>query len=337
MPPARVTVVIPTLSAGPALAECLDGLAKQSWRNFEIIVVDNSGRGLVRQQQGQRPGVSIIENERNLGYGAAVNQGFRSSDTEFAATLNDDATPHADWLERLMGVAETTPEAGMWASQIRLAREGLLDSAGLLLCADGSSKQRGYRRLPAEFAQQEEVLLPSGCAALYRRKMLDDVGLFDETFFLYCEDTDLGLRGRWAGWTCIYVPEAIVEHRYSHSAGKASGLKARYVERNRVYLIAKNFPATMLLRVPFAALARYWWHLLAMAAGRGTAGQFREAGNSGLALPGYVLRAHWDALIHCGDLWRSRRAIRAAARISAREFRQLAATHSISPREVAAQ
>lgn len=266
-----------------------------------------------------------------------MNQGFRRSKTEFVATLNDDAAPHAEWLARLMSVAKATPEAGMWASQIRLAGEGLLDSAGLLLCADGSSKQRGYRRLPGDFARQEEVLLPSGCAALYRRKMLSEIGVFDETFFLYCEDTDLGLRGRWAGWTCIYVPEAIVEHRYSHSAGKASRLKARYVERNRVYLVAKNFTVTMLLRVPFAALSRYWWHLREMAAGRGTAGRFREAGNSGLALPGYVLRAHWDALLHWGHLWRGRRAIRAAAKISAREFRQLAATHSISPREVATQ
>ena len=80
------------------------------------------------------------------------------------------------------------------------------DSAGMLICADGSSKQRGHGLPPEAFGQQEEVLLPSGSAALYRREMLEDIGLFDEDFFLYCEDTDIGLRGRWAGWKCRTFP-----------------------------------------------------------------------------------------------------------------------------------
>ena len=83
--------------------------------------------------------------------------------------------------------------------------------------------------------------MPSGSAALYRREMLEEIGLFDESFFLYCEDTDLGLRARWAGWECLYVPDAMVEHRYSHSAGKASALKAYYVERNRLFRDLQEF------------------------------------------------------------------------------------------------
>jgi hypothetical protein len=92
---------------------------------------------------------------------------------------------------------------------------GTLDSAGMLIAADGSSKQRGHGQDAAKFAAMTEALLPSGSAALYRRKMLDEIGLFDELFFLYCEDTDLGLRARWAGWECGYVPGAIVEHQES--------------------------------------------------------------------------------------------------------------------------
>ena len=329
--------MIPTLTAGQALAECLDALELQSWRDFDVVVVDNSGRGLVRRQEGHRAGVSILENERNTGFGAAVNHGFRASGAEFLATLNDDAVAGREWLAELMAAAEETPGCGMWASQIRLAGQGALDSAGLLLAADGSSKQRGHGRPPEEYARREETLLPSGCAALYRRRMLEETGLFDETFFLYCEDTDLGLRGRWAGWDCLYVPQAVVEHHYSLSAGRASALKARYVERNRLFLVLKNFPAGMLWRVPVAAIERYWWHVAEMAAGRGAAGRFRGGGNSGLALAGYVLRAHWEALVHLRSLWRSRREVRATARISPAEFRRLAARHSISPREVAAQ
>jgi GT2 family glycosyltransferase len=88
--------------------------------------------------------------------------------------------------------------------------------------------------------------------------MLEEIGLFDESFFLYCEDTDLGLRARWAGWECLYVPDAVIEHRYSHSSGKASALKAFYVERNRLFVIFKNFPLLDLLLVPFYAMSRYW-------------------------------------------------------------------------------
>ena len=110
----------------------------------------------------------------------------------------------------------------------------------------------------------EEVLLPSGSAALYRRAMLDEIGGFDDDFFLYCEDTDLGLRARWAGWKCLYVPGAVVEHHYSHSAGRASPLKAYYVERNRLFVLVKNFPAAdaaaRAVRDPGALLLALLWY-----------------------------------------------------------------------------
>ncbi len=138
--------------------------------------------------------------------------------------------------------------------------------------------------------------MPSGSAAFYRREMLDEIGLFDESFFLYCEDTDLGLRARWAAWECLYVSDAIVEHRYSHSAGKASALKAYYVERNRLFVIFKNFPLLDLLRVPFYATSRYFWHFVYALGGRGKAAEFRREGGSLARLPWYVLRAHLELL-----------------------------------------
>ena len=109
----------------------------------------------------------------------------------------------------------------------------------------------------------EEVFFPSGCAALYRREMLDEVGLFDEDFFAYGDDTDLGLKGRLAGWKCLYVPKAIVYHRYSQSSGAYSALKAFYVERNRVWIAVKYFPLSLLLESPFytfaaLCLSRVW-------------------------------------------------------------------------------
>ncbi|MDX2150609.1 MAG: glycosyltransferase family 2 protein [Bryobacteraceae bacterium] len=330
---ARVTVVIPTLNAGAVLEACLQSLDSQTMRDFEVVVVDNSGQALARAAAARSPRASTIENQRNLGFGEAVNQGIRRSRAPLIATLNDDAEAHPGWLAALVNAMESDPAVGMCASQVRLAGQDRLDSAGMLICADGSSKQRGHGAKPGAYSRPEDVLFPSASAALYRRRMLDEIGLFDESYFLYCEDTDLGLRARWAGWRCLYVPDAVVEHRYSHSAGRASALKAYFVERNRVFTVLKNFPLRMLLAVPFAAIARYCWHVVAMLQGRGKSAQFLEAGQGPLALPWYVVRSHWEALRHGPSLWRKRRAV--PRKIGANQFSALARRHAISPREVA--
>src|SRR5262249_7218171 len=186
-----------------------------------------------------------------------------------------------------------------------------------------------------DFPVAEEVLLPSGSAALYRRKLLEEAGGFDPDFFLYCEDTDLGLRARWAGWKCLYVPDAVVEHHYSHSAGGTSPVKAYFVERNRLFVLAKNFPAGMLLAAPFASVARYFWHAWYILQGRGSAARFRAEGNAGPRMAWYVLRAHAALAANLGRLLRQRREIRARARITPSIFRHLVAGHSISARKLA--
>jgi GT2 family glycosyltransferase len=325
-----VTVVVPTLAADESLDECLAALERQTFRDFEVIVVDNSGRRQAKPHGDAR----VIANEHNVGFGAAVNQAFHQSQAPFLAVLNDDAIAHPGWLEALLSAVEHRPDAGMCASQVRLAGADRLDSAGMLLCLDGSSKQRGHREAPASYARPEEALLPSGSAALYRREMLDEIGLFDESFFLYCEDTDLGLRARWAAWECCYVPDAVVEHRYSHSAGKASALKAYYVERNRLFVIFKNFPLLDLAMVPLHGTSRYFWHLVYALKGRGKAAEFQREGGSLARLPWYVFRAHLELLARFPELWRQRRRIK--RRLTSRQFHRLIRRFSISPRQVAA-
>jgi GT2 family glycosyltransferase len=324
---------VPTLAAGEVLEACLRGLESQTVDEFEVVVIDNSGTGLVKVSH---PRVRVIANQRNVGFGAAVNQAFRASAAPYLATLNDDAVADPRWLETLLADADAHPRTGqprigMFASEVRLAGTGQLDSAGMLIASDGSSKQA-----PPALPADAEALLPSGSAALYRRAMLDEIGLFDESFFLYCEDTDLGLRAQWAGWGCRYVPGAVVEHRYSHSAGRASPLKAYYVERNRLYTIIKNFPSRMLWAAPFASAARYFWHVAALVAGRGKTAEYRQAGHSAALLPLLVIRANLAALFRLPALLAARRHIRATRRISAAEFRDLLKRHSISVRQVAA-
>jgi GT2 family glycosyltransferase len=324
-----VTVVVPTLAADETLDECLASLEQQTFCDFEVIVVDNSGR----HQAKPRGGARVIANDRNVGFGAAVNQAFHHSHAPYLAVLNDDAIAHPNWLAALLLAMESRPDAGMCASQVRLAGADRLDSAGMLLCLDGSSKQRGHSEASASYSRPQEALLPSGSAGFYRREMLDEIGLFDESFFLYCEDTDLGLRARWAAWECLYVPDAVVEHRYSHSAGKASALKAYYVERNRLFVIFKNFPLLDLLLVPFYAMSRYFWHFVYALKGRGKAAEFQRENGSLARLPWYVLRAHLELFARFPELWRQRR--RMKRRLTSKQFHRLIRRFSIAPREVA--
>jgi GT2 family glycosyltransferase len=205
----------------------------------------------------------------------------------------------------------------------------------MLVARDASSKQRGHGRPPEDFPVLEETLFPSGSAALYRRTLLEETGGFDPSFFLYCEDTDLGLRARWAGWKCLYVPAAVVEHHYSHSAGRASPVKAYYVERNRLLVLFKNFPAGMLITAGFTALARYFWHAWYLLRGRGSAARFRAEGNAGPKMLWYVLRAHAEFGLALPRLWRQRREIRRRAKITPAVFRHLVRSHSIGARRMA--
>ncbi len=321
--------MVPTLAADDALAECLRSLASQTFESIEVIVVDNSGAS-----RAQAKNARVIANDRNVGFGAAINQAIRASQSPYIACLNDDAAADPHWIERLVSAAEARPNCGMFASEVRLADSEKLDSAGMLIAADASSRQRGHGEDPEKYAGEHDALLPSGSAAMYRRAMLDEIGLFDESFFLYCEDTDLGLRARWAGWECAYVAGAIVQHRYSHSAGRATPLKAYYVERNRLYTAIKNFPAAMLWKIPFVAIARYFWHLVSMLEGRGKAAEYRDAGFSGALLPFLVFRAHVAALFRLPRLLAARRRIR--RKMSDREFRELLRRYAITVRQVAA-
>ena len=331
-----VSVAIPSLAADDCLADCIRSVAAQTASGVEIIVIDNSGEGRARRLDVVRDRARIIENGRNVGFGAAVNQAVRATEAPYIAVLNDDAVADPRWLEAMLAAMQERYEIGMCAPQIRMFGEDRLDSAGMLLCADGSSKQRGHLQPAAGYSRPADVLFPSGCAALYRRAMLDEIGLFDETLFLYCEDTDLGLRARRRMWECMYVPDAVVEHRYSHSSGRASAEKAWLVERNRLRVAVKNLPMPMLAVAPLYSMTRYFWHAVFMGLGAGKTAEFRAGGGSALQLPWIVLRANLDLLSSLPRLLRQRREIRRTARLSSKQFTKLLRSHRISSRQVAA-
>ena len=271
-------------------------------------MVDNSGRALAAGVAGEFGFATCLRNATNAGYGAAANRAFREYPAEYLGVLNDDTVLDPDCLEALIAALDANPRAGMAAPLILLAGAGQVDSAGMSIARDGSAVQRGHSQPAGQWAEPGEALLPSGCAAIYRAEMLSQTGLFDESLFLYHEDTDLGLRGRWAGWGCLYVPSARLEHWYSSSSGRATALKAWYVERNRLRVVARLFPWSWLLAAPFFSLLRYCMHVLAGISGRGKARESRVTGVPFWELPWIVVKAHIALVPEAPRLMRLRRA-----------------------------
>jgi len=236
------------LTADDTLADCVRSLEAQSRRDFEVIIVDNSGQQLVRRRNAAGARATVIENAVNAGFGGAVNQAFHRSHAPFLATLNDDAIADPNWVAALMGAVENRPDVGMCASKVRLYPQGTLDSAGMLIARDGSSKQRGHRQNPNAYNHQEEALLPSGSAALYRRKMLEEIGLFDERFFLYCEDFDLCARMYNEGYAIVLDREACI----IHEAQRDSHRSLRHL-RWHIASLLKVWCSAAFWRVTFAS------------------------------------------------------------------------------------
>jgi GT2 family glycosyltransferase len=210
-----------------------------------------------------------------------------------------------------------------------------IDSAGLLLYVDGVYRARGWQELdgPA-FADEREVLMPCAAVGLYRRAMLDAVGLFDEDYFLYLEDGDLGLRGRLGGWPCWYVPRAVALHLKSSTAGKHSRVKAYYVERNRIYNLVKHTPLPLILLSPLFTVYRYALQGFAAMSGRGASGGFTRD-YSHRELLAILVRSYAGAFGMLPAMWRKRRAIYGSRRVSRREIYALFGRYRLRARDLA--
>jgi GT2 family glycosyltransferase len=164
------------------------------------------------------------------------------------ALLNNDAEAGPGWLASLRRAIGSAPEIGMAASKIVVWEDPQrIDKAGHLIYPDGQNRGRGSGEQDlGQYDRMEEVLWPDGCAAMYKRAMLDEIGGFDEDFFAYGDDAELGLRGRIAGWCCLYAPEAVVRHHRGATLGLGSARRLELIERNRVLLAAKLFPWSLL-------------------------------------------------------------------------------------------
>jgi GT2 family glycosyltransferase len=333
-----VSVIVLNWNGREYLGECLKSLRGQTFPDFEVIVVDNgSTDGSIEYMESQFPRFArILRNAENRGFSGGNNQGIKAARGQYIALLNNDAQADQDWLQELVKAAQADPRAGMLASKIYLQdRPRIIDNVGHLIFRDGLNRGRGrLEEDRGQFNEKEEVLFPSGCAALYRREVLEEIGLFDEDFFAYGDDTDIGLKGRLAGWKCLYIPQAVVYHRYSQSSGSYSPLKAFYVERNRVWIAIKYFPLSMLLKSPVYTLWRFLLQGYGALTGRGAAGKFSRE-YSRWQLLRILVKAYISAIQGLPKMWKKRNEMKKLTRVSNEEIRGWFTRFGISGREIA--
>ncbi len=312
-----VQVIIPNWNGRHFLPRCLEALSAQKFADWAVTVVDNgSTDGSIAWLREHAPFVHVIANTANQGFAAAVNQGIRTSDSEYIATLNNDTEPESGWLEALVSAADSGDRVGMCASKMLFAaRPQIINSTGICIDPVGIAWDcRGGEPDRPDSGAPTEIFGPCAGAALYRRAMLDEIGLFDQDFFAYLEDVDLAWRARLAGWRALHVPAARVYHAHSGTLGEGSPLKSFLLGRNKVWLITKNYPMPwFLLYLPLILLydgAAVLHALLAM----------RDI---------HALRGRWAGLAGLPQAWSKRRTVQAMRGIDANEWHKI--LHPLEP------
>ena len=253
----EVSVVIPNFNGMAYLEGVLSSLENQTKKNFEIIIVDNgSTDGSCEYIESRFPQVKLIRFSENFGFCKAVNEGIQASRSEYVLLLNNDIEAAPEFVEEMTAAIKRHRKAfSCQAKMIRFHDREKLDDAGNYYCALGWAFARGKGKDIRQYDREEQIFASCGGAAIYRRELFRETGLFDEEHFAYLEDTDVGYRARIYGYENWYAPRAVVYHVGSGTSGsRYNQFKTRYSSRNNVYLIYKNMPfLQILLNIPFLA------------------------------------------------------------------------------------
>ena len=250
---ATVTVIIPNYNGMKFLEPCFEALKAQTYRNFKILVVDNgSSDGSKEWLKAQ--GVDTIFLEENTGFSGAVNIGIKAADTPYVILLNNDTKADEYYVAEMVKAIERSPKIFSVSSRmIQMYHPDLMDDAGDMYCILGWAYQRGVGRSSELYQKSCRVFSACAGAAIYRRAVFDEIGLFDELHFAYLEDIDVGWRAKLYGYDNVYCPDAAVYHVGSGTSGsRYNSFKVRLAARNCIYLNYKNMPGwQILLNAPF--------------------------------------------------------------------------------------
>ena len=337
--PPLISVIVLNWNGLGFLDACFESLAQQTWPNKEFIFVDNGStdgsRDIVAAWSERLPGAQAVLLPTNTGFCKGNNIAFAKARGEWIALLNSDAVAEPNWLAELMRFGDSSKRIGMLASKILFQNpSGVIDKAGHLIYWDGQNRGRGTMEADVgQYDRAEEILWPDACAALYHRKVFEETAGFDEAFFAFGDDADLGMRARLLGWSAWYVPSAVVHHRHSASFGAYSPLKVMLVERNRLLLAIKNFPWLLLLQNPFWTFRRFYWNAYAAFRGKGSASRFVQT-NGWRQMVVNLMWSYLSAAKLLPHAFRKRQMIQRTRRLSNREMLDLLRRFQIDVREL---
>ncbi len=307
----EISVVVVNWNGRQFLEECLQSLRRQTFRDFEVIFVDNgSADGSVSYVQNRFPEVTVVPLSENRGFTGGNIAGYQQSKGKLIALLNNDTEVHAGWLDEIYQAAMQYPEAGSFASRMMYFDDRKrIENCGFDLGTAGVTVDLGRGELEAtRWESSNAVFGACGGAVVYRRSMLDDVGFLDPDFFMVYEDVDLSFRAQLRGYPCIYVPAAVVYHRYRATLGRASVGQVFYSQRNIEFVYFKNMPLVlMLLSLPQRLLYEVGSAIYFARTGRGAA----------------FARAKFDALRHLPSLLKKRKQIQQRRILANHQLRSL--------------
>lgn len=261
----KPVVVIPNLNGGNEVIEAIESLLSQTLKPFVVVVDNASTDGSPQNISSSFPGVKIISNSENKGYAGGVNPGIQLAIEEgakYVAPFNDDAKADVHWLETLVSFLELHEEYAAVTCKVLKSDGNTIDSTGDFYTNWGLTFPRGRDEIDSgQYDNSTEVFTASGAASLFRVSALHEVGLFDEDFFAYYEDVDLGFRLQLAGWKIGFSPEAIVYHKIGMTSSRIKGFTTYQTLKNLPLLWWKNMPKKYLFKTGWRlslALFFFW-------------------------------------------------------------------------------
>lgn len=315
----HVSVIILNWNGAAFLPRCLEAVAGQTFRDFEVLVLDNASTdGSAGGLEERWPGYQVLRFPENLGFAVANNRGAQVARGRWLAFLNNDAFPKADWLEKLVDAAYNHSEYSFFASRILYDHDpGVVQSTGDVYHVSGFAWSRDHHcPLSEAHLDEEEVFSASAAAALYEREAFHQTGGFDERFGSHLEDVDLGFRLRLLGKRCLYVPEAVATHLVSASYGVESNRTVYQVQRNVIWAYFADMPGVL-----------FWKYLPAhLFANLVFLAHYTLRGKAGPAW-----RAKWDALWGLPAVLRKRRLLQQSRQVEPAEIEHLLDHGWLSP------
>lgn len=310
----KVAVVIVNWNSGDLLSQCVSTLQKQTYPIWQIVIVDNASTDDSLQRVVKNANldqINIIKLTENVGFAAGNNCALNYlQEADWVALINPDAFAEPSWLENLMTAALQNPQYHFFASRMLTDHNNaILDGVGDTYHTCGFVRRRGYRKTAnGNYLSNEEVFSPCAAAALYRNDILKAVRGFDEEYFCYIEDVDLGFRLRLAGYRCLYVANAVVEHVGSAVTGLRSDFSVYHGHRNLVWTYVKNMPGFLF----YYYLPQHILFNLVSIFIISKRGQSKT-----------ILKAKWDAIKKLPSVWKMRRKIQANRQASVKSIYQV--------------